>query len=190
LKSSSSIFLAFFTALAVILVVVLSVPRPSAADDVAAPAEPAVVIESASFAAGATEAAEQLFTARFRYGGDAPASGLRIVLAVPAGLDYVAGSAIGPGAEVSYSVDGGLSFAPTSELEVAVDPDDPEAGMRVAQAEEYSHIRWDLPGTFAPGVTGLVSFRATPPAAPQPAVAESAESVAPLEAAGAAGEAP
>jgi hypothetical protein len=198
LKSSSRIFLAFFTGLAAILVVGLSGPRPSAADDDAAPAEPSVVIESAWLAAGATEGgAEQLFTVRFRYGGDAPANGLRIVLAVPEGLRYVAGSAIGPGAELSYSVDGGLSFAPAGELEVAVDPDDAEAGLQAAQAEDYSHIRWDLPGTFAPGVSGLVSFRASSPAAPPLADGEAAESaesiapsIAPIEPADSAGEAP
>lgn len=116
-------------------------------------------------------AIERLYTARFRHPGVARASGLQITVAIPAGLHYVADSAVGPGAEISYSVDGGQSFASSAELRVAVDPDesansadpaDPEAATRSATAEDYTHIRWRLQGEFLPGTAGLVSFRARP----------------------------
>jgi hypothetical protein len=184
---------AFFTGVGIALFTVAGAVRANVANDVPAPAKPDVVVESAWLVMDADstllrvsatppeEAAdaaggggEQLFTARFRYRGEAPAHGLRIVLAVPAGLRYVAGSATGPGVELSYSVDGGEAFAPAGELLAPVDPADPEAGMRAARAEDYSHIRWDLPGIFAPGVTGLVSFRASPPAPPLLADADAA----------------
>jgi hypothetical protein len=150
-----------------------------AADGAAEPggaAEPRVVLESAWIVAGAEgerlhvgadrpeDARDQLYTGRFRYEGSAPAAGLRIVLAVPEEMDYVPGSATGPGAVVQGSVDGGLNFAPPGELRVAVDPAAPEVGSRLAEPEEYTHLRWDLPGEFAPGVSGLVSFRARPAA--------------------------
>lgn len=123
------------------------------------PAEPRVVVESAWLVpseepAGTrmvtgprpADAAESLVTARFRYEGDAPAAGLRIVVAIPADLALVAGSATGPGAVVSYSIDGGASFDAADALTM---PDS-------------THIRWDLPGEHPPGIAGLVSFRARP----------------------------
>jgi hypothetical protein len=105
-------------------------------------------------------ATEQLVSLRFRHLGETPAQGLRIVAALPAGTRYVAGSATGPGALVSYSVDGGASFAAPEALVV---PDESgDAPPRPATADDYTHIRWDLPGRHAPGTGGLVSFRVRP----------------------------
>lgn len=142
---------------------------PAAAQDVV---EPSVIVESAWLAA--TEeggerlvlgprpegAGEQLVTVRFRLEGTKPAARLRIVLAIPDGMHYVAGSAVGPGAEISYSVDGGRSFGPAAALSLPVDAEDPDTAMRTAKTTDYSHIRWELPGTHPPGLAGLVSFRA------------------------------
>jgi len=124
---------------------------------------------------------EILYTARFRYLGAEPVAGLRIEIPMPEGVHYVAGSATGPGATVSYSVNG-VVFAPAGELSVPTDqetlqarpadqetlharPTDPEisqAAPRRADPEDYGHIRWELPGEFPPGAAGLVSFRARP----------------------------
>lgn len=124
------------------------------------PAEPKLSVESAWVVAsgeGAGERlvmspgpvimAERLYTLRFRYEGLEPAAGLRIVHEVPGNVRYVAGSATGPGAEISYSVDGGRSFAA------------PEA---LSSPTNYTHIRWILPGAHPPGTAGLVSYRARP----------------------------
>lgn len=129
-------------------------PAPLAA----LPATPVVTLESGWIEAGESGAdarivgspptdgpPERIYTGRFHYRGDAPARGLRIVLPVPVGMRYIGGSATGPGAQLSYSVDGGRSFAPAEELPAP---------------EDYTHIRWDLPGRYAPGTRGLVSFRA------------------------------
>jgi len=93
------------------------------------------------------DAIERVYTGRFRLEGAESATGLRIVIEIPRGLHYVAGSATGPRAEISFSADGGRSFGPPDELAVTTD---------------YTHIRWDLPGEFAPGTAGLVTFRARP----------------------------
>lgn len=112
-------------------------------------------------------AAEVLYTVRFSYPGTEPADGLRIELPLPDGMRYVADSATGPGADISYSVDGRV-FAPADELRMpaeaaeAGDPMDPGSPPAFATADDYGFIRWDLPGEFPPGVTGLVSFRARP----------------------------
>jgi hypothetical protein len=113
------------------------------------------------------DAIERVYTGRFRHEGIVPAAGLRIVIEIPRGLHYVAGSATGPRAQISVSADGGRSFAPPGELMVAVDPaagNGPatDAAPRKAQPGDYTHIRWDLPGEFAPGTAGLVAFRARP----------------------------
>jgi len=103
---------------------------------------------------------QRLVTARFRYEGDRPVDGLRIELAIPETMRYIAGSATGPGADVSFSVDGGENFGAPATLSVPMNAEDPDTPMRPATVEDYSHIRWELPGTHAPGRTGLVSYRA------------------------------
>jgi hypothetical protein len=123
----------------------------------------------------AREAAEQLVTGRFRHEGELPAEGLRIVIPVPPGRQYVAGSATGPRAEVRYSLDG-VTFAAAADLRVPADSKDPAGEQRTALPEEYTHIRWELPGVFPPGTTGLVSFRVRiPQPAPEPAMIAGAD---------------
>lgn len=110
-------------------------------------------------------ASERLYTARFRHDGDRTVGGLQITVAIPAGMRYVADSAVGPGAELSFSADHGRSFAPPAEVVLAAedaDPADPQPAVRRATADEYTHIRWRLAGEFLPGTAGLVSFRARP----------------------------
>ena len=47
----------------------------------------------------------RLGTIRFQYDGDEPAPAVRIVGTIPADLEYVDGSATGPGAEVEYDAE-------------------------------------------------------------------------------------
>jgi uncharacterized repeat protein (TIGR01451 family) len=87
---------------------------------------------------------------------------------VPAGLRYVEGSA---GADrqdvaVEYSTDGGQTYAATPLVTEVV------GGRRVqrpASPEQYTHVRWTVRGAIAPGASVTAEFRATLPAAPQPA---------------------
>jgi len=77
---------------------------------------------------------------------------------IPVGLVYVEGSA---GAEpenvvVEFSIDGGDSYTANPEIEVE------EAGERVrrpAPAEAYTHVRWTVQGTLAPGEEVRAVFR-------------------------------
>lgn len=155
MRSSSAVFPVFSR----VLWLAASVLLPSHADAQEA-AEPRVTVESAWVVTGGEDArerlamepgpeimAERLYTLRFRYEGLEPAAGLRIVHEIPAGARYVAGSALGPGAEVHYSEDGGRSFAAAEEL---------------SGPANYTHIRWILPGAHPPGTAGLVSYRARP----------------------------
>jgi uncharacterized repeat protein (TIGR01451 family) len=75
---------------------------------------------------------------------------------VPEHMRYVANSAVGPGAEVSYSVDGGHSFDSAENLKVL------EAGgrLRRAAAADYTDIRWQLKNSLKANSVAFVRFRA------------------------------
>lgn len=80
-----------------------------------------------------------------------------IVITNPIGenLQYVADSAFAPGANVSFSVDGGSTFAELGELTV-----DTDGVTTAARAEDLTHIRWALDGVLDPGSRGFARFRA------------------------------
>jgi uncharacterized repeat protein (TIGR01451 family) len=81
---------------------------------------------------------------------------------VPAGLRYVDGSA---GADrqdvtVEYSADGGKTFAANPIVTTVV------AGKRVqkpATPAQYTHVRWTVRGSIAPGASVTAEFRASLP---------------------------
>jgi uncharacterized repeat protein (TIGR01451 family) len=83
------------------------------------------------------------------------ASDVAVVQRIPANTTYVPGSAAGPGAEVSFSADGGQSFAPAGRITVDVDGREQRAAP-----EQYTHIRWQLRNPLAPGAVALARFRA------------------------------
>lgn len=70
-------------------------------------------------------------------------------------LEYVAGSAFAPGADVSFSVDGGNSFAELEALRV-----EREGEEVAATSADLTHIRWTLRESLDPGSQGFARFRA------------------------------
>ena len=80
-----------------------------------------------------------------------------VVRPVPDHMAYVADSAAGPGAEVSYSIDGGLTFDRADRLKIrAVD-----GRLYRANARDYTHIRWQLKYTLKSRSVAFARFRAT-----------------------------
>jgi uncharacterized repeat protein (TIGR01451 family) len=75
---------------------------------------------------------------------------------VPEHMQYVADSAVGPGAVVSYSVDGGRTFERPENLKVPA----PDGGLRPAAAADYTDIRWQLKNSLKPNSVAFVRFRA------------------------------
>jgi hypothetical protein len=71
-------------------------------------------------------------------------------------MKYVAESAVGPGAEVSYSVDGGHNFDRAENLQVPGLDGHP----RPAAAADYTHIRWRLKNKLQANSVAFVRFRA------------------------------
>jgi hypothetical protein len=71
-------------------------------------------------------------------------------------MRYVADSAVGPGAEVSYSVDGGHTFERAENLKVLGVGGRP----RPAAAADYTDIRWQLKNSLKANSVAFVRFRA------------------------------
>lgn len=75
---------------------------------------------------------------------------------VPEHMRYVADSAVGPGAEVSYSIDGGRSFERAENLKVP----GADGRPRPAVAADYTDIRWQLKNSLKANSVAFVRFRA------------------------------
>ena len=66
---------------------------------------------------------------------------------------YVDGSGFGPGTDMQFSVDGGQSFAASSELTVTEN-----AVERTAESRDYTHVRWVMKNNLAAGAQGTARF--------------------------------
>ncbi len=97
-----------------------------------------------------------LYTLEVRNSGvktlDAPV----IIHPIPEHMRYVANSAVGPGAEVSYSVDGGHRYDSADNLQV----NGADGAPHTAAAADYTHIRWRLKNSLKVNSVAFVRFRA------------------------------
>ncbi len=75
---------------------------------------------------------------------------------IPEHMSYVAGSAIGPGTEVTFSVDGGFNYAKPQALTMSSS----DGSKRPAAAADYTHIRWVMRNPLKPGAVAFARFRA------------------------------
>jgi uncharacterized repeat protein (TIGR01451 family) len=83
-----------------------------------------------------------------------PSDKVTINNAIPEHMTYVANSATGPGADITYSLDG-VSFGSADQLTVQEN-----GAARKARADEYKHIRWMFRSSLAPGAQAVARFRA------------------------------
>jgi uncharacterized repeat protein (TIGR01451 family) len=97
-----------------------------------------------------------IYTLQVRNTGTAVIDMPTIVNPVPAHMMYVADSAVGPGADVSYSVDGGHLFDVAANLKVP----GADGRARAAVVADYTHIRWQLKNKLKPNSVALLRFRA------------------------------
>ncbi len=72
---------------------------------------------------------------------------------LPAETVYLDGSAFGSGTDITFSVDGGKTFAEPGALKV-----DRDGESVPAQAADYTTIRWVFKPALDPGQTGDVTF--------------------------------
>jgi uncharacterized repeat protein (TIGR01451 family) len=75
---------------------------------------------------------------------------------VPEHMLYTADTAVGPVTQVTYSVDGGLTFDAPENLKIA----QPGGELRAAAAADYTHIRWQLKNPLKSNSVAFVRFRA------------------------------
>ena len=98
---------------------------------------------------------EIYYTLRVRNDSGSAASDAVVIRALPRNTRYVAASATGPAAIVSYSINGGATFASAEQLTILAS----DGSTRAANANDYTHIRWQLRHSLAPGATALLRFR-------------------------------
>jgi uncharacterized repeat protein (TIGR01451 family) len=96
------------------------------------------------------------YTLEARNTGDAAVVSPIVTYPIPAHMQYVADSAVGPGTVVSFSVDGGRSFDTAENLKIKTE----EGSLRAAVAADYTHIRWQLKKSLKVNSVAFVRFRA------------------------------
>lgn len=95
-----------------------------------------------------------IYTLSYKNVGDEKATAVNVDNPLPAGMKYQADSAGGAGAQVSFSVDGGKTFAGADQLSLL------KSGKKVkADVTDYTTIRWMI-GEVKPGQAGQLGFRA------------------------------
>ena len=98
---------------------------------------------------------EVIYTSIFRNISAKPAGNLAVVNPIPANTTYVGGSVFGDNTEITFSADGGKTWAPLDKLKVhGADGKDRPAGVT-----EITHIRWVYRGELPPARQGSVGFR-------------------------------
>lgn len=103
---------------------------------------------------------EITYVISYRNVSSRPVDNAHVDDAVPKGLVYKAGSAVGPaGVHVQFSADGGGSYADYDSLKVTM----PDGQVRMARGEDVTNIRWTLTSPLAPAAKGSVSFKALLP---------------------------
>ena len=154
-----------YRGLAILLGVIIGVNCPAASDPLSIKA--IAEVEQASQAHG--RETTKLTSAERVVSGDtviytlevrntAPTSVPRPVVtyAIPTHMTYTPDSAVGPGADVSYSVDAGRSFDAPENLRIQ----EPGGQVRAATAADYTHIRWQLKNALKGNSVAFVRFRA------------------------------
>ena len=100
-----------------------------------------------------------IFTLSYTNTGDEKAVDVKLDNPLPSGTRYVADSAAGANSQVSFSVDGGKTFAKPDQLTVEKVAAGNKKEKTRAQVADYTTIRWVI-SEIQPGQSGQVSFRA------------------------------
>ena len=98
---------------------------------------------------------EVIYTSSFRNIGKKPAGNIAVVNPIPANTTLVGGSAFGENTEITFSANGGKTWAAADKLTVT----GKDGKQRPAALSEFTHIRWTYRGELAVGKEGTVGFR-------------------------------
>lgn len=95
------------------------------------------------------------YTITFTNVSDEVADRVVITNPIAENLVYLDGSAFGAGMDIVFSADGGETFAAAGELTVTEDGE-----TRVAEASDFTHVRWVMRNDLAAGAQGTARFAA------------------------------
>ena len=98
------------------------------------------------------------YVLEYKNEGDEAATNAVIEDPIPKGTTFLAESASGRNAEITFSSDGGKTFAVPTKLTYEIKLASGAVERRVATPAEYTHVRWTVK-QVAPGEGGQVSFR-------------------------------
>ncbi len=103
---------------------------------------------------------EVVYTVAYANKTAKPAEQIVVTNPVPKHTRYKDGTAAGAGSDIRFSVDGGKTFATPDKLTVTAADKSGKAIVRPATAQDYTHIRWVIKQSVAPGQSGTVTFHA------------------------------
>lgn len=99
---------------------------------------------------------EVVYTISYHNVGKQPADNVVISDPIPNEVSFKDGSAFGPGTAIEFSTDGGKTYGVAETLKVkGADGKD-----RSAVGEDFTHVRYRVLASVAPGQKGFVRFRA------------------------------
>lgn len=101
-----------------------------------------------------------VYTITYENAGKGPVLDAEIVDPIPQGVVYLLNSAEGKDAEITCSIDGGRTWLKPPVMMQVRKPDG-SLESQPAPPERYTHIRWLIKKSVAPGQTGKVSFKVT-----------------------------
>lgn len=99
------------------------------------------------------------YTVNFKNDGDEKATNAVIDNPIPKNTQYVAGSAYGEGAEITFSIDNGKTYNKPSMLYYEMTDKQGQKVKKVASPDTYTNIRWVIP-VIEKGQKGSVGFKA------------------------------
>ena len=102
---------------------------------------------------------ELYYTVRLRNVSTMAIRDAEVVQPIPEHTHYVAHSATGAGADITFSIDGGKHFAAPEQLRLSRPPSTDAGAAKRVTANDYTHIRWQLQHPLEPGAVVLARFR-------------------------------
>jgi len=97
-----------------------------------------------------------IYTLEIRNTGSSDVVAPTVIRAIPEHTSYLANTATGPGADIAYSVDGGVRFDRPEALKTLGS----DGRLHPAEAAAYTHIRWQLKSVFKAKSVAFARFRA------------------------------
>jgi uncharacterized repeat protein (TIGR01451 family) len=98
------------------------------------------------------------YTMNYINSGNEAATSVVLDDPIPQGTGYLPGSAFGPGAEISYSIDNGKTFRKPSLLIYELKNPNGSIEKRTASPDDYTNIRWVI-AQIPAGAKGKVGFQ-------------------------------